>query len=480
MNYQDILKEIEKNQQQIASYGKFDSAVLKKINYKIRLDWNYYSNRMEGGTLTREETRSVMVGNIDVKGKPFKDVAEMTGHDRVVLEVLKMSKGEIPLSEKRIKEIHKAIMYEDNIEKAQQIGVWKKTANEIINYKNEKITFTQPEDVADDVHKLLDQTNSDLEKYRKGKVTKHPLETIAQFHIDFVSIHPFYDGNGRTTRILTNILLLACGFPAIIIKDEMKQQYYQLLADIQVYDGNSDLFYDFLGERILDTQKIILNALEGKEIEDTDDLDKEITLLRKMQNPPKIKVKKSKEITKKILAEVYFPMLRAMDTGFIQINTLFRKHSWAYFEEPDEKGVPVLPRHVPLTNIIKYFIQIADQKENSYHSYKAVYTLMNYNDKNKFNVEISFKLYFNDTDYNVNVFIGQPFASGTIYKNIDKMIKAIDKEVSPSNNFKDYNLFQLEYDQTLSEKQISDFCLQIKKQVIEYVKTKVGIHNSNN
>jgi len=88
MKLQQILQEIEDNQSKIAEYGKFDDRVLKKINYKLRLDWNYYSNRMEGGTLTREETRSVMVGNIDVNGKPYKDIAEMKGHDSEVNDVL--------------------------------------------------------------------------------------------------------------------------------------------------------------------------------------------------------------------------------------------------------------------------------------------------------------------------------------------------------------------------------------------------------
>ncbi len=281
MGFKDLLKTIDENQQKIAAYGKFDDEILKKINYKLRLDWNYYSNRMEGGTLTKAETRSVMVGNIDVKGKPFKDVAEMTGHDKIILEVLKMSKGELRISEKRIKEIHKAIMYDEDPEKATQIGQWKKDPNEIIGYKNEKISFTQPGDVAEEVHKLLDKTNAELDKFYADKPSIHPVELAAQFHIDYVSIHPFYDGNGRTSRILTNILLMSCGYPAIIIKDEHKQAYYKLLGDIQAYGGKEDLFYSFITERVLDTQQLILDALEGKDIEEKDDIDKEIQLFKR-------------------------------------------------------------------------------------------------------------------------------------------------------------------------------------------------------
>jgi len=164
----------------------------------------------------------------------------------------------------------------------------KKTNNEIINYKGEKIVFTEPSEVPEQVHKLLDRTNVELEHYRNGKSKLHPVEIAAQFHIDFISIHPFYDGNGRTTRILTNILLIACGYPVIVIKDNHKEAYYRLLADIQLYEGKPDLFYAFIGERVLDTQRLILldtqrlilDALEGKEIDEPDDIDKEIKMAK--------------------------------------------------------------------------------------------------------------------------------------------------------------------------------------------------------
>lgn len=285
MTFSEIIQKIDSNQEKIASYGNFDKSILNKINYKLRLDWNYHSNRMEGGTLTQEETRSVMIGNIDVKGKPFKDVSEMNGHDKIVLEVLKLSKGESRLSEKRIKDIHKAIMYEENTENQHLIGSWKKHSNEIINYQNERFEFVAPNDVPEKIHGLLNKINAYLDKIlTEKKLSIHPLEEISQFHIDYLTIHPFYDGNGRTARILTNILLMVCGYPVIIIKENVKKNYYKLLADIQVYGGKPDLFYVFIGERILETQQIILNALEGKSIDEEDDLDKKIAMLERELN----------------------------------------------------------------------------------------------------------------------------------------------------------------------------------------------------
>jgi len=236
---------------------------------------------MEGGTLTQEETRSVMGGNIDVKGKPIKDVIEMNGHDAVVLELLKVGKGEKRLSEKRITDIHSAIMYEDDANEKKKIGKWKTEHNMIYSYKDEKIEFTPPADVAEKIHTLLNKTNAKLDHFFNSKHQEHPLITITQFHIEYLTIHPFYDGNGRTARILTNLLLIACGLPPIIIKDEHKTRYYKLLGDIQAYNGEPDLLYIFMGERIIDTQNLILKALKGDNLDESDDLDKRIALLER-------------------------------------------------------------------------------------------------------------------------------------------------------------------------------------------------------
>lgn len=322
MKTDNIIRQIDDNQAKIAGYGKFEENILKKINYKFRLDWNYFSNRMEGGTLTREETRSVMVGNIDVKGKPLKDVMEMNGHDRMVLDILKMGKGEQRISEKRIKEIHKAIMHEDDPEKVDWIGNWKTVDNHVINYKGEKIAFASPLDVPEKLHDLLGKTNAELDKYFNGKSSRHPLEIAAKFHIDFVTIHPFYDGNGRTTRILTNLILISCGLPPIVIKDQHKQAYYQLLADVQVYGGNEGLFITFVGERILESQELVISALDGNDIEEPDDIDKEIDLfIKKMNKEESETVKKTEEL----IVQVYEHSLKPLFTEFLERHSKFDK-----------------------------------------------------------------------------------------------------------------------------------------------------------
>lgn len=274
------LEQIDKNQSNIDGYGKLNEDVLNKINYKLRLDWNYYSNRMEGGTLTRPETRQVMAG-VSVGPRPLNDVKEMSGHDKAVQEILYISKGNLRISEKRIKDFHHLIMSEDDESKAALIGEWKKENNEVINHRNEKQTFLPYDEVPNKMHDLLNRTNAELDAYfSKRKDAKHPLYIATDFHIDYLYIHPFYDGNGRTVRLLTNLILISCGYPPIIITDITKAVYYRLISEVQSYNADRELLYAFLGNQMIESQKLILKAIKGDEISEEDDFDKEISLLK--------------------------------------------------------------------------------------------------------------------------------------------------------------------------------------------------------
>jgi len=305
------LVEIEKLQADIDGCGKLDDDILNKINYKLRLDWNYYSNRMEGGTLTRPETKQVMAG-VSVAAKPLNDVKEMSGHDKAVQEILHISKGNMRISEKRMKSLHHLIMNEDDDKKAALIGKWKKENNEVINYKGEKQLFQSWKEVPEAIHKLLDRTNAELDAYfAKKKNAKHPLFIASDFHLDFLYIHPFYDGNGRSARLLTNLILISCGYPPIIITDATKEVYYRFISEVQSYGADKELFYSLMGNQMVETQKLILNAIEGKDLSDEDDFDKELALLKNQlgQGSDKIELEHGQVDMKKFIQDNFTPVI---------------------------------------------------------------------------------------------------------------------------------------------------------------------------
>lgn len=273
---------------------------MRKISYKFRLECNYHSNKIEGGTLTKPETRSVMVGNITVSGKPLKDIREMKGHDEVMQDMLQLGKGEKRISEKRIKDIHKQIIIPDSPDQEAEIGQWKQTGNHILNYRLEKFEFTSPEEVPESIHDLLNWLNAGLDKiHSQQKTAPNPLLLAFEFHTKYLTIHPFTDGNGRTARLLTNLVLISLGYPPFwVMEGGEKDTYNRYLADVQAYGGSPDLLYTFLAGLVERSLQITLDAIEGKEIEDVDDWAKKLQLLKShLPSEDALKVARNEEST---------------------------------------------------------------------------------------------------------------------------------------------------------------------------------------
>ncbi len=264
----EIFASIASLREKIAQHGQLPQDVLRRIEYRFRLECNYTSNRMEGGTLTRQETRSVMVGNITVNNKPFRDIAEMQGHDKIMVEILRIGQGESNLSERRIKEIHRAIIFEEDPEKQKLTGNWKTEPNHIINSRLERFDFLPPDQVPEAMHQLLNWLNAELEKVKRGaKNASEPALLAFEFHLRFLRIHPFHDGNGRTARLLSNLILVANGYPPFYINDEEKDIYNRYLTDIQGYGGKPDLFYAFMAGLLERSLHLTLDVIEGREVD---------------------------------------------------------------------------------------------------------------------------------------------------------------------------------------------------------------------
>lgn len=320
-----LLQDIDQRQKLIEDVGELNPDLAKRIQYKFRLDWNYFSNAMEGNSLTRIETKQVMMDNVTIDGKPFKDIAEMRGHDKEVLEIFKIGKGDVRISESRIKQMHKTIMHEDAPEKQEQIGVWKTSDNYLINYKGERIDFLPHTEVPKAIHDLLNTTNAEIDAhYHKTKESKHPALIAFEFHLNYLTIHPFYDGNGRTGRLLMNLLLISFGYPPIVLSESSRDTYYKLLAEVQGYGADPRDFHVFLSELLMTSQQLILDAIEGKDIEDENDVDKEVALWKSHLNEGHDPVlEKSDDVIVRIYQDSIQPLFELFIQKHKQFEDLF-------------------------------------------------------------------------------------------------------------------------------------------------------------
>ncbi len=332
MVLESYLEKISILKKEMDDFGKLQPNVLQRIHNKFRLEWNYHSNSLEGNSLTKEETQSVMLNEITIEGKPLKDVLEIRGHDEALRKIQQMASGEISITENKIKEIHTGIMSEPDSEKQNQIGHWKKIPNYLYNYRNERIDFTAPENVAKEMNTLINWLNNELTSFEKGKSKLSIVEIAAELHLRYVTIHPFYDGNGRTARILMNLVLIRYGYPPIIVKVNEKTQYGQYLAHAQEYEKNPQQFYEMMASLLIRSMELYIKAAKGEDITESDDFEKELQQIElKLKNEQAEVIKKSHELVVSTYENSIKPLTQAMYEKLIKFNTFFTEFELSVF-----------------------------------------------------------------------------------------------------------------------------------------------------
>ncbi|MFK7949885.1 MAG: Fic family protein [Saprospiraceae bacterium] len=278
----------------------------QRIMQKFRLDWNYHSNNLEGNSLTYGETKALILFGITANGKPLKDHSEVIGHDDAIKWILEIIKEDRPLSEMFIRELHELILKAPYKSKAKtpdgkpttktiNIGVYKTSPNHVKTVTGEIFRFATVEETPAKM--------ADLVKWYRAEVEKedvNPILLAAEFHYKFIRIHPFDDGNGRTARVLMNFILMQFNYPPVIIKTEDKENYFAALR--QADAGIFEPFVNYIATNLVHSLEIMLKGAKGEPIEEPDDIDKEIALLKASLSKQQ-KRKKGKEYMPNLIEE---------------------------------------------------------------------------------------------------------------------------------------------------------------------------------
>lgn len=184
---------------------------LKSIKESLMIEWTYNSNSIEGNTLTLQETKMVIEEGFTIKGKSLREHFEAVNHQEAIEFVESLVSDNYLLKERDILNIHELVLQKIEKDFAGRF----RTSGVRISGAN----FVPPNALKIDgyINELVDWVNtSDLDIIIKSTI----------FHHRFVWIHPFFDGNGRTVRLLFNLLLMKEGFPpAIILKNDRKKYY---------------------------------------------------------------------------------------------------------------------------------------------------------------------------------------------------------------------------------------------------------------
>jgi len=206
---------LEQLKAQLDEHRPLPREALANLRENLVLDWTYHSNAIEGNSLTLLETKVVLEG-ITVGGKTMNEHLEVINHCDAITYVEALVQENQPLSEWQIKSIHQLVLRQIDNDNA---GVYRKVAVRIGG-----ASHIPPEPV-----QLTVEMQHFIKWHEREAMVLHPVERAARVHADFVRIHPFVDGNGRTSRLLMNLELMKSGYPPTIIKVEDRVSYYKAL-----------------------------------------------------------------------------------------------------------------------------------------------------------------------------------------------------------------------------------------------------------
>ena len=202
----ELLEKIDVLKTELDSLRPIPTDRMARILQKLRLDWNYHSNSMEGNTLTLSETRAFLLYGVTAKGKPFRDYIEMRGHNEALKKLEQVVHKDLRLTENVIKDFHKMILVEPFQDELAEInpGEYKKFSNYLYSPQGERIEFEPPEEVARLMNELVNWTNNHLfseELSRKGqrKYNFHPV--LVACYIDSPQYLNYSGSNFSTSSI---------------------------------------------------------------------------------------------------------------------------------------------------------------------------------------------------------------------------------------------------------------------------------------
>lgn len=236
--------------------------LVENLEEWFRIELTYTSNAIEGNTLTRRETALVVEKGITVGGKSLAEHLEATNH----AEALDWVKAQIKrkphsISMQNILRIHNLIL--KGIDDAHA-GHFRDVT---VRVSGSTVIFPNPRKVPDLVDELCG--------WLSNKPKLHPVELAAEAHYRLVTIHPFVDGNGRTARLLMNLILMMLGYPPAIIRKSDRLNYISALENAQT-GGTKDAYLKLIVKAVERSLDIYLKAILGNE--DSGELDSDVLL----------------------------------------------------------------------------------------------------------------------------------------------------------------------------------------------------------
>lgn len=233
LSIEKTLGEIDQLKQELDHIREFEN---HRITEALELEYTFESNRIEGNTLTLRETDLVINKGLTVSGKSMREHLEAINHGDAIHYVKELISRDSVLTKKEVLSIHNLILR----------GIIPEEAGK---YRRIQVMIQGSGHMPPPPYLVEKQMEDYFIWYERNRLSLHPIVLAAEMHERLVTINPFIDGNGRTSRLIMNMILLQNGFVIANIKGDntSRYSYYEALDEVQT-SGNKDAFIRFIAE----------------------------------------------------------------------------------------------------------------------------------------------------------------------------------------------------------------------------------------
>lgn len=232
-NLLNLLNEIDDLKKKLDTFREFDSF---RIAQALELEYTFESNRIEGNTLTLRETDLVINEGLTISGKSMREHLEAINHVEAIGYIKQLMERNFPFNERELLSVHNLILR----------GIIPEDAG---RYRRVQVMIKGSSHMPPQPFIVPKEMEDYFIWYNENKGKLHPVILAAEMHERLVTIHPFIDGNGRTSRLVMNLILLQNGYVIANIKGDYdsRMNYYQALETAQTL-GNKEDFLLFIAQ----------------------------------------------------------------------------------------------------------------------------------------------------------------------------------------------------------------------------------------
>lgn len=246
----------------------------KDLIHQLRDLWTHSSTALEGNTFTLGETAYLLEEGLTISGKPIKEHQEILGHAKAIELVYELLSKNLAVDKAFICKLHLAVQSEQIMDIYKPMGDWKVEPNgtNAVDENDQPVYIEYAHPV--EIEQLMNDFMAYLNQIDVSSINVQNAPLVySKIHTGFVHIHPFWDGNGRIARLISNIPLLKAGLPPLVINQKERRKYIKSLANYQINTGKitaqtgvwpegaeNTLFNNFCQDCYQLTQDLVKNA----------------------------------------------------------------------------------------------------------------------------------------------------------------------------------------------------------------------------